>query len=269
MSAGIYQKLTLENALYLKNAWEGIITFMAESDYLDVLLPHATEAAPRDLTAVAGLLERRNIRWVYHFSHFVNFISIFKNGILGRSDLTVRGMQFLPSDTSRADDLLSGISLSVSEPNKWMLLDKIRKMGNNFGIIEISANSLLNKRIVAFPTNAARREIKDSARKNPQNFVGARGLSNLFLNEGIRTQNRLSSNIPTDAQSEIMVFDAIPNHHLRGIHVPENGTNELLLAVEKLKLEFPEAIIDNPCSHSFFEYHRGSAVFSKWDEGWK
>lgn len=242
---------------------------MEKSDYMNVLIPYAAAAAPRDLTAIARFLERRNIRWIYHFSHYANFVSIFENGILGRSELISRGLAYLPTDTSRADNLLSGISLSLSIPNKYMLLDKIRKMGNNFGLIEISANALINKRIIAFPSNAARTEVKDAARESPENFVGARGLSNLFLNESIRNQNRLGLHIPTDAQSEIMVFDDIPSYHLRGIHLPQNATVELFRTAEILRSDFPEAKIDYPCAHSFFEERNKSAVFSKWEKDWK
>jgi hypothetical protein len=225
---------------------------MKSSEYFEALLPYATKAAPNELTAISEFLKRHQIKWVFHFTHFSNLVSIFQNGILSREKLTENDVQFTPTDSSRADGLLSGTSLSISFPNRWMLQRKIESMGGNFAVIEISANALLNKRIVAFPSNAARREFERLVISEPSNFVGARGLSNLFLNNEVRKKNRLGPEMPTDMQSELMIFDSIEVHTLRGIHLPEFMSPEFTLAVNELRILDPVVGIDYPCRHSYF-----------------
>lgn len=225
---------------------------MKSSEYFDSLLPFATKAAPNELTAISEFLKRRQIKWIFHFTHFSNLVSIFKNGILSRQELDEKEVQFIPTDSSRADGLPNGTSLSMSFPNRWMLQRKIESMGNNFAVIEISANALLNKRIVAFPSNAARREFGGLVTSDPSKFVGAKGLSNLFLNDDVRQRNHLKSEMPTDMQSEIMIFDSIQPHTLRGIHLPASMSTEFISAVDELRLIASEVGIDYPCRHSYF-----------------
>ena len=225
---------------------------MRSSEYFESLLPFATKAAPNELTAISEFLKRRQIKWIFHFTHFANLVSIFENGILSRQELGEKDMRFIPTDSSRADGLPNGTSISISFPNRWMLQKKIELMGNNFAVIEISANALLNKQIIAFPSNAARWEFERLVTSEPAKFVGAKGLSNLFLNNEVRQKNRLKSEMPTDMQSEIMIFDSIETHTLRGVHLPNSMSPDFMSAIDELRILNPEVGIDYPCQHSYF-----------------
>jgi hypothetical protein len=210
---------------------------------------------------------------MYHFTNFKNLESIYLNGILSREAMHDEQIDFEPSDKDRFDGLLGGISISLSFPNYWMLKRKVESKGNNFVIVQISANALLNKRILAFPSNASRHEFESMVPEQPQYFVGARGLSNLYLNNEIRLKNSVDSSIPTDLQSEIMVFDSIDTHSLRGVHLPPDSPQLMLEAVQKLNSQILDLEVDYPCKHPFFDFlstksfkpHDGR----RWQPDWK
>ena len=134
-------------------------------------------------------------------------------------------------------------------------------------------NVLLNKPIIAFPSNASRHEFKRMVPANPENFVGARGLNNLFLNEDVRQRNKILPSYPTDVQSEIMIFDSIENYSLRALHLPKNISELMLAKVNKVASENPDVIVDSPCVHSFFEFANSSGYKPhdgrRWATDWK
>ena len=246
---------------------------MRSIEYANHLLPYAAISNPRDLTSISNFLQRRQIKWMFHFTHFLNLESIYQRGILSRELMQGEEISFEPTDMDRLDGLLGGISISLSFPNYWMLKRKVESRGNNFAIIEISANALLNKRIVAFPSNASRYEFESMVPKHPEDFVGARGLSNLYLNKEVRLKNNLGSSIPTDVQSEIMVFDSIDTHSLRGVHLPSDSPPLMLEAVQRLNLQYPDLGVDYPCKHSYFDFG-GPKSFKphdgrRWQPDWK
>ena len=246
---------------------------MRSIDFANHLIPFAAVSAPRDLSAISNFLKRRQIKWIYHFTHFTNIESIFERGILSREAMKANQVIFEPSDRERADGLLGGISVSLSFPNAWMLKRKIETAGNDFVVIQISANALLNKRTIAFPSNASRHEFEQMVPANPENFVGARGLNNLFLNENVRQRNRLIPSYPTDVQSEIMVFDSIDTHSIRALHLPKNSSELMLATITKVASENPDVIVDSPCIHSFFEFANSSGYKPhdgrRWNPDWK
>ncbi len=246
---------------------------MRSTEFSNHLLPYAAISAPRDLTAISNFLQRRQIKWMFHFTHFSNLESIFQNGILSRVAMQGKNICYEPTDKDRFDGLLGGISISLSFPNYWMLKRKVESKGNIFVIIEISANALLSKRMVAFPSNASRYEFESMVPKHPDDFVGARGLSNLYLNKEVRLRNSLHSSIPTDVQSEIMVFDSIDTHSIRGIHLPSDSPPLMIEAVEKLRIQSPDLGIDYPCKHSYFDFGRPTSNKPhdgrRWQPDWK
>ena len=102
--------------------------------------------------------------------------------------------------------------------------------------------------------------------------MGAKGLSNLFLNDDVRQRNHLKSEMPTDMQSEIMVFEAIESHSIRGIHIPADAPQELISKVQAINDQREILGVDYPCKHSFFDFstsgyspHDGR----RWDSEWK
>lgn len=246
---------------------------MRSTEYANHLLPLAANSASKDLTSISNFLQRRQIKWMFHFTHFTNLESIIQRGILSREKMEGSEISFEPTDMDRFDGLLGGISISLSFPNFWMLKRKVESKGNNFVIIEISANALLNKRILAFPSNASRFEFESLVPKHPEDFVGARGLNNLYLNQEVRLRNNLESSIPTDLQSEIMVFDSIDTHSIRGVHLPSNSPPSMVESVQRLNMQNPDLGVDYPCKHSYFDFksqknlkpHDGR----RWQPDWK
>ena len=90
---------------------------MRSIEYANHLLPYAAISAPRDLTSISNFLQRRQIKWMFHFTHFLNLESIYQRGILSRELMQGEEISFEPTDMDRLDGLLGGISISLSFPN--------------------------------------------------------------------------------------------------------------------------------------------------------
>lgn len=104
-------------------------------------------------------LERRNIKYLIHFTDSRNVESINKNGILSVHEMELRGIKYYSNDPNRFDKQPDYISLSISKHNNY-LLDKYKENGsmNKTSFIIIDSAILykeINTHRIYCQTNAA------------------------------------------------------------------------------------------------------------------
>ena len=155
-----------------------------------------------------GLLCARGVSRLVHFTRVENIEGILKAGILPKAKIP---HDFIANDRVRLDEFVEALSLSISFPNYRMLSScRDRAPGSNWAVLSIVPSVPYIKPCLFYPTNAAKKKFRgdagiDVARR------GLAGLSSMFAEEisGLRQQLAIPDFLPTDPQSEILVFEAI------------------------------------------------------------
>ena len=230
------------------------------------LMNMAGTALETDFTKISQMLNRRKIDKILHFTHISNIESILKIGLRSKIFLNTNKIKFFDTDKQRLDGLLNGFSCSVTIPNLYMLKMKENTVGKEFVVIEISANTLLTSKFVAFPGNAATSVINNDAINNPQEYIGAVGLRNLFLKESERRDHSRSDSEATDLQSEIIFFDQISPDRIRAIHSPSYLDAKFQHKLRIILSSSSDLRMCSNCNHNYFanRYHKAPSFNLSW-----
>jgi hypothetical protein len=135
-----------------------------------------------------------------------------------------------------------------------MLKIKEASIGKDFVVLEVASNSLLTSSFAAFPGNAATSTINRDAALNSNDYLGAKGLGNLFLNPDERKSYSRTKPEPTDIQSEVIFFDSILPNRIRSIHIPayiSENSKDRMKAIETTYSSFEFC---NNCPHGYFNH---------------
>ena len=194
---------------------------MKDLELAEILYGLASEAHPSDNPELDLLLQAREISKLYHFTSIDNLESIFRHGFLGRSTLEARNIDYSVSDYSRDEPINNGICFSISHPNEYMMLQKISK-GRKLVLLELENPSDVMKSsvFIALPGNFGSHIVKEHFQQWPENFVGGKGLVNLFLNNPLRSKFSLKSHEPTDPRSEVVFLTAVEAKYIKRIISP-------------------------------------------------
>ena len=161
---------------------------------------------------IKAFLEKRNIKYLIHFTDSKNVESIKRHGILSVQQLMNRGIAFSRNDLGRYDNMPDYISLSITNPNEE-LLSSFRKKGSildaKFIYIDASILYLETTDRRYCYTNAANRNCKSGNSLYYLKNMFSDTLTYQVPSTGIyRTFNRFEekrrSNEPTDPQAEIL-----------------------------------------------------------------
>jgi len=220
-----------------------------------------------DFSKIANFLKQNNVTSLYHFTHVSNLELILAKGLRTRSYLNSKALVFQATDPDRLDGFTESISFSMGEPNRFLLPEKNFKFGQQLVLLEVSANTILTQSFAAFPTNAASGMFKNEILSNPERYLGIRGLKGMYQNEKLRDEARLSKDLPTDTQSEILFFDSIPSSLIQKIHTSPNFPAESRSVFDSIKLGKRFPILEDPCQCGLFK--RQAGVFRRYDIGWE
>jgi hypothetical protein len=220
---------------------------------------------------IINFLNKREIKSLFHFTHINNLSSILKHGLLGPKTLRDLQIPFINTDQFRIDSIDNGLSLSVSEPNRFMLSKKISnsELGADLVLLEIDPVYLSSLSFLAFPTNAASRKIREYRSLNRRKFSEALDLELLFNNLGLRDKFNLAKNIPTDPQSEIMITEDYPATSIKKIHFQISNNKD---SVEKIRdmlkenLSFTSILIEQESKYFNNVWHDNNRIQLEWDE---
>jgi hypothetical protein len=176
-----------------------------------IIATFAEDARLRVLKEIPGFLASRGIEKLYHFTSIRNLSSLAKNGFLGREALIARSQEFTISDFVRHEPIENAICFSLSQPNNYMAARKITS-GHELVLLEIGNVSelLTTFSFIAAPGNFGSDALKKKLENWPEEFIGGKGLLNLFANESIRSKYAIPDSEPTDPQSELLILDPIP-----------------------------------------------------------
>lgn len=200
---------------------------LAPQHYTETQIENLIEKLKNFDPKIKELLVKRGIISLFHFTHIDNLSSIFLHGLLGPKALTEINVSFKGTDPIRLDAVENGISISVSEPNRFMLSKKIyaEKFGSDLVILEVDSSYLCTTSFLAFPSNAASSKIRQYRNLATREFNSTDALELLFNNIEVRNKFDLKKNIPTDPQSELMVLEDYPIFSIKSIHF-QNSLDE-------------------------------------------
>lgn len=123
---------------------------------------------------VDQVVERRNIRWLCHFTPRTNLENIKQNGLKTRDLLS--DSETTVTDPFRFDQFRNAICLSISKPNKWMF-EKKQEQGLDLCLLLINPKVLYLKNCLFYPHNAATASYRNN---DVEMFKGKNGLENMF-----------------------------------------------------------------------------------------
>ena len=241
-----------------------------------LIAQYANEARVSVRAEIPGFLAVQNISRLFHFTSIHNLESIIRNGFLGRDSLREKNLDFKPSDNYREEPLIDGVCFSLSRPNTYMAARKILS-GQELILLELTGvdRILTNYNFVVSPGNFGSSLLKKKIMSWPEDFVGARGLLNLFKAQEIREKYSLPLYEPTDPQAEIVVLEKLPWSYVDRIYFPnsaEYSVSEHIRAIARklplgvvlqsqIKDVFPEIDWRNPAVVAEYNERR-------WNESW-
>jgi hypothetical protein len=176
-------------------------------------------------------LEKREIKWLVHFTRSENIESILKYGLIPRKKLEYDKIPFVYTDESRWDNH-KGICLSITTPNTEMLQKKIQ-CGYKFTLLLFNANELLLDGSFILPhfyyTNSASEEIRHNKRFNEidGSYSSVEAFKFMFkerLDVQLSFRKRIkqrtinhAKNDTTDIQAEVVIKKTIPPKYIKKI----------------------------------------------------
>ena len=150
-----------------------------------------------------------------HFTNSKNIDSIKQHGILSVQELNRLGIRFNNNDENRYDHMLDYISLSVTQPNKYVL----KKFKENGTLSEVSLiyidSAILYEEISTPRVYCDRNAAKGSCQKGSS----LSDFENMFSNnkEYDRYEHYRDDNEPTDTQAEILFNKKVDVKYIKRI----------------------------------------------------
>ena len=199
---------------------------------------------------IQEVINRRNIKFLVHFTRLENLDNILTNGIIPRNDIKdefINPLDFLfdnkkssgkyiYNDDYRYDGKCDYSCLSIGFPNDLMFYKfKVDNPNSEWAIIGVSVEVLLNYDCLFYPCNAASSTVSN---QDISKFQGAKAFDEMF-------QNDLS--YPQDVQAEVMVKGVIEPKHIKGCVFSEQKY------VDEYSKKFPNLkFILHPNGQGFF-----------------
>lgn len=134
------------------------------------ILPYDIESEKDQINTI---IDKRNIRWLCHFTPRENLDGIKKEGLKIKNHLDSNAVR---TDPGRCDRYSNAICLSISKPNVWMLQKKIEQ-GFDLCLLLIDPAVLYEKKCVFYPHNAATASCRSM---DVSEITGAASLESLF-----------------------------------------------------------------------------------------
>lgn len=156
------------------------------------------------------VLYDNKIKAIYHFTNISNLESIIKYGICNRKYMNENKINYEYTDANRFDKQIDCISLSINQTNKSMLMSKTNKFYNDWIIIELDAEQIINNfynEICYCKNNAASSEMINLLKNNKKYLKSVSAFKNMFENNKNYSQGELllEGNIPFEFVTNIYV----------------------------------------------------------------
>lgn len=186
-----------------------------------------------DILNISFIIDKKNIRYLTHYTNIANIENILKYGLMPISLLHKNNIKFYKNDPDRAD-YTDAICLNIEFPNYKLFYKNRVNSNTDWAVIILNAENILCSLDVAFcRTNAANyymSSIPIEQRKTLYSF-----LDMFYDNEehNLRSTLGIPDNYPTDPQAEILVFEKIDISNIIEIQLDKQ------ILVDKYKKLFP------------------------------
>lgn len=166
------------------------------------------------------VVSKRNIEKLIHVTSTRNIKSILDNGVIPKSTLLEMGVDFHQNDFQRLDNHIDSICLSVTEPNRRLFNDYVkRNPDTDYIILEISPKILFpleegnGPKKIFYDYNAASKHSMRS--KNDMNIMFKEEIIRRNIKHNREGKNK---NQTTSEQAEILFFGKIPSEYILGMY---------------------------------------------------
>ncbi len=189
--------------------------------------------APKTGSDLTSSLRSRGIQRLLHFTLVDNLASIIKYGLLGRTELEQRQLNYIYTDNKRLDGNPNAICLSITSPNYKMFFSKrnsFSQLGyqdSDWVVILLKPEVLLNLPAAFTFTNAA----DSRCRGQWQRHSSREAFEAMFYDEALRATLGLNPKQPTNPQAEIQVMRSIPSDWIAAIVCHPNADIRKLQSV--------------------------------------
>lgn len=198
---------------------------------------------------IQDVINRRNIKYLVHFTRLENLDNILTKGIIPRNDMKdefINPLDFLFDDKKsngtyiynddyRYDGKCDYSCFSIHFPNNKMFFSlRDRSKGSKWAVLIFSSEILLKYDCLFYPCNAADSRVSQI---DISKFQGAEALERLFYKENRETY--LKDYHPTDVQAEVMIKGNISPSYISFICInDEQSTNEYKINFPKFKFVY-------------------------------
>ena len=210
----------------------------------EIIAHYANESRASVSAEIPGYLAIREISRLFHFTSVHNLQSIVTHGFLGRESLTQGNIAFVPSDNNREEPLINGVCFSLSRPNSYMAARKIQS-GQELVLLEITGleKILTQYNFVVSPGNFGSSALKRKIQSWPEEFVGGKGLMNLFVGDEIREKFSIPSFEPTDPQAEVILLEDLPWEYVERIYFPNAVDYSISEQIREIVRKLPKGVV--------------------------
>lgn len=180
------------------------------------------------------LLRDYQVTELLHFTQVSNLASILEHGLVPRSVLDDKNVDYAWSDPLRLDDQLNSISLSITYFN-WEMFKAVRNRLDlsEWAVLAIDPMILPGATCRFYPRNAASGEYSRSQKSFRsiyafKDMFEDRSPYGSFKGSSYRTESNLQSNMTTDPQAEILYDGIIPISAITGAWVEDGSLGKEL-----------------------------------------
>lgn len=174
-------------------------------------------------------LVERNITHLCHFTTLQNLPGILKHGLLSRTELCRKTINFVVNDEERRDRQLDATCCSISFPNYKMFYGCRESHKDRQWAVLLLSTRILSSNVCGFYYSNASRS--DFNRHHPELYQTSEAFLGMFspsVATGVRSAS-IPSFYTTDPQAEILIFGDILPDAISAIHVPSfEAAHELM-----------------------------------------
>lgn len=174
-------------------------------------------------------VEKRGIKFVYHFTRLENLGGILSSGIILRATLESNGAAVNYNDPYRYDDCTDASCFSIGFPNYKMFWG-LRKdnPGKEWVVIACKPDILWLKDCVFCYENAASDTVTSIPLKDRKGVDAFERLFSPAEGKPSRKELGLSDHIPTNPQAEVLVFGIVEPKYIAGVICQKESAKERL-----------------------------------------
>lgn len=169
---------------------------------------------------IENIIKNRGIRFLVHFTQITNLGSVLDNGLYSIDDIENDIVDAFVNDELRLEGIRNGICLSVSFPNSLMFFSFRQRVQQDWCVLVLDIDLILDKECLFFDTNAANTKFKFinfETLKLPKTFEGMFADQVNNKKDGVLLRNNcgyLLDKDPTDVQAEVICLEHIESRYI-------------------------------------------------------